>query len=185
MTIYLSSVDHLCPNLPFSGAALDLQSTDPTQETSPGADRAGYMAPTRQRELDHTDQGPACPEISKSSSVNRSRALSEVWNCGSWAEVKVYATLRLRSAPEPSRRRFNQQLCVPTAVPRLNENDADQSGTFNLSTNNTPRGMHLQRVHFDGIVTNTSAVSTPNFAGCVMRQTRSSGVLALELNLYS
>ena len=40
----------------------DLYKTDPTQETRPRSCRlCGYIAPTRQRERDHTDQGTLCP----------------------------------------------------------------------------------------------------------------------------
>ena len=36
--------------------------TDPTQKTCATVDHADYTAPTLLDELDHTDQGPICPE---------------------------------------------------------------------------------------------------------------------------
>ena len=43
----------------------DLHCTDPAQknhvlDTFPTVDRADYLAPARQRELDHTDDGAIC-----------------------------------------------------------------------------------------------------------------------------
>ena len=43
----------------------DLHCTDPAQknhvlDTCPTVDRADYLAPARQRELDHTDDGAIC-----------------------------------------------------------------------------------------------------------------------------
>ena len=43
-----------------------MHSTDPTQETRATVDHAGYSAPTREHELDYTDQDTIsiCPEMS-------------------------------------------------------------------------------------------------------------------------
>ena len=56
MCIYLSTGDHLDSNLTFEGAVQDLYATDPAQETCAIIDRANCTGPTRQYELDHTDE---------------------------------------------------------------------------------------------------------------------------------
>ena len=52
---HLDHLDHLDPNLPLWDAVKDLYGTYPTQR-KPALDYAGDTAPTRQHELDHTDQ---------------------------------------------------------------------------------------------------------------------------------
>ena len=64
-------LDNLSPSLPLWDVAQDLYNTDPTQETCPTVDHAEYTAPTRQCELDHTDQGSICPDRSRSCRANR------------------------------------------------------------------------------------------------------------------
>ena len=66
-----STLDHLDPSLPYWYLVQDLYSTYPTQETCPRSDHADYTVPTRQRELDHTDQELTCSERSESCSGDR------------------------------------------------------------------------------------------------------------------
>ena len=58
-----STVDHLNPILPFWDVVEDLRSTDPTHETCPiNTDHAHCSNPTRDHELEHTDQESICRE---------------------------------------------------------------------------------------------------------------------------
>ena len=60
----------------------DLYSTDPTQDTCPAVvDHAEYAAPTRQHELDPTDQECICPLIIKLHQVEI-EGLTHVSNVG-------------------------------------------------------------------------------------------------------
>ena len=63
----LRSIDYLDPSLPLWEDVHDLYSAGLPQEIC----HAGHTAPTRQHELDHTDQESICPERSRSWNGNR------------------------------------------------------------------------------------------------------------------
>lgn len=70
-------------------AKICTHNTHPTQKTSPrfvSRDYAGYTAPTRQHELDNTDQESTCPEKSRPWTGNRSfaRRAKKVQNEAFW-----------------------------------------------------------------------------------------------------
>ena len=72
----ICAVDHLVPQRPWREVVQGLHIVVQIQPWKHvlAADHAGYTAPTRQHELDHTnhtdrtDQGSICPERSRSSS---------------------------------------------------------------------------------------------------------------------